>query len=119
MKGREEKISFKLARLQQLQQSLQIIVAERQRLEIEFSETERALNETKSLADEGVIYKSIGSLLIKSDKSTVMRELEEKKELLNTRISVLARQEERTREKLKEVEREVQQGLKGEGERAF
>lgn len=110
-----QSLQERLGRLQQLQQSLQIVVSEKQRLEIEFSETERALNETKTLTDDAVIYKSVGSLLIKSDKATITKELEEKKELLNTRTSVLARQEERTREKLKELQQSIQEELKTKG----
>jgi hypothetical protein len=40
---------------------------------------------------------------------------EEKKELINTRVTVLAKQEERTRERLKELQDRVQQRLKASG----
>jgi chaperonin cofactor prefoldin len=40
-----------------------------------------------------------------------MKELEERKELLNTRIMVLARQEERTREKVRELQKSIQEEL--------
>ena len=110
-----QSLQERLGRLQQLQQSLQIVVSEKQRLEMEFSETERALSETKNLADSSSIYKSIGSLLIRSDKATITKELEEKKELLSTRSSVLARQEERAREKLKELQQSIQEELKTKG----
>jgi prefoldin beta subunit len=101
----------RLARLQQLQQTLQIVITEKQRLELEFSETERALKELKGLGDEDVVYKSVGSLLIKSNRRTLIKELEERKELLNTRIMVLARQEERTRVKVRELQRSIQEEL--------
>jgi prefoldin beta subunit len=39
--------------------------------------------------------------------------LKERKELLNTRVTVLGKQEERTKERLKEVQEKLQEKLKG------
>jgi len=105
-----------LAKLQQLQQTLQIVLTQRQQLELELSDAERALTELEKLTDTSVIYKSIGSLLVKSDRQTVMKELSERKELLKTRVTVLAKQEERTREKLKELSQTIQERLKPSAE---
>lgn len=102
----------RLARLQQLQQTLQIVVAEKQRVELELSETEKAIAELKGLDDNALIFKSIGSLLIKASRGPTLKELEEKKELLDTRVIVLAKQEERAKEKLRELQRSIQEELK-------
>jgi prefoldin beta subunit len=101
-----------LTRLQQLQQTLQIVITQRQQLDLELAETERALAELDKLSDTSIIYKSIGALLVKTDRQTVLKELQERKELLNTRISVLARQEERARSKVKELQQKIQDRLK-------
>jgi len=104
-------VQEQLLRLQQLQQTLQAVVTQKQQLELELSETERALAELEKVSDDTTIYKSIGSLLIKSDRLGLLSELKERKELLNTRVTVLGRQEERAKEKLKELQEKLKERL--------
>jgi len=104
-----------LARLQQLQQTLQAVTSQKQQLEIELSETDRALGELDKINDQTPVYKSVGSLLLKSERQTVLSELKERKELLGTRITVLGRQEERTRERMKELQTKLQEKLRPAG----
>jgi len=105
-------VQEQLARLQQLQQTLQVVITQKQQVELELSDTERALKELEKLTDETAIYKSIGALLVKSNRQNVIKELNERKELLNTRVTVLAKQEERARSKLKELQQSLQEKLK-------
>jgi prefoldin beta subunit len=100
-----------LVRFQQLQQTLQAVVAQKQQLEIELSETDRAVSELEKLTDDTPVYKSIGSILVKSHRQTLLAELKDKKELLNTRVTVLGRQEERTRERIKEAQEKLKERL--------
>jgi prefoldin beta subunit len=102
-----------VARLQQLQQNLQAIMMQKQQVELEVAETDRALEEIKKTGIEDVVYKSAGPLLIKSKKDDVIKELEEKKELSNTRVMVLAKQETRVKDNLKEVENKINQMIRG------
>ncbi|MCX8153969.1 MAG: prefoldin subunit beta, partial [Candidatus Bathyarchaeota archaeon] len=74
-------------------------------------EVEQALAELQKASADAVIYKAAGSLLIKADKTKVTEELAEKKELLETRSTVLARQEERLRSQLKETQAKLQEDL--------
>lgn len=98
-----------LARLQQLQQNLQAIMMQKQQVELEIAETERALEELKKTTSEDTVYKTAGPLLVKSDRDNLIKELDEKKELSNTRIVVLGKQESRVKENLKEVENKINQ----------
>ncbi len=101
-----------LAKLQQLQQTLQVVLNQKQQLELELSDSERAFSELEKLTDDSIIYKSIGSLLVKADRPGIMKELSERKELLKTRVNVLVKQEERTRVKLNELSQSIQERLK-------
>lgn len=94
-------------KLQQAQQNLQSILAQKQHLEMEQMESDRALEELKKITDSDPAYKHAGSLLIKSTKATLIAELEEKKELANTRATVLAKQEARIKESIKEQETKI------------
>lgn len=102
-----------VARLQQLQQNLQAIMMQKQQVELEVAETDRALEEIRKTGNEDVVYKSAGPLLIKSKKDDVIKELEEKKELSNTRVMVLTKQETRVKDNLKEVENKINQMIRG------
>jgi len=104
-------VQERLLRLQQLQQTLQSVVGQKQQVEMELMEINQALNELQSLTDDAVIYKAAGSLLIKSEKTKVTTDLNERKELLNTRVAVLGKQEERLRGQLKDVQAKLQQDL--------
>ncbi len=105
-------IQQRLLTFQQRQQTLQAVWTQKQQLELELTEVEQALTELKNLAESAVIYKSIGSLLVKSKKSKVTKELKERKELLNTRISVLGKQEERLRSQVKDLQTKLQRDLR-------
>ena len=104
-----------ITRLQNLQQNLQSIMGQKQHLEMEQIETERALEVLKKTADTDAVFKSAGPLLIKSTKQNMITELEEKKELSNTRVTVLSKQEARIKENLKEVEDKIKTMLQGPG----
>jgi prefoldin beta subunit len=102
-----------VSRLQQLQQNLQAIMMQKQQLEVEMVETDRALEELKKAGADDAVYKNAGSVLIKAKKEEVTKELEEKKELSNTRAMVLGKQEARVKENLKEVENKINEMIRG------
>jgi prefoldin beta subunit len=104
-------VQERLLRLQQLQRNLQTVLAQRQQVELELGETDQALSELGTLTENAVIYKSIGSLLVKSEKSKVETELKERKELLNTRVQVLGKQEERLRSQLNQLQAKLKRDL--------
>ncbi len=106
------KVQERLLRLQQLQQTLQVVLSQKQQLELELTEGDQALSELEKLDDTTVIYKSIGSLLVKAKRPKVVTELTERKELLNTRVTVLGKQEERLRTQAKNLQAKLQQDLR-------
>ena len=104
-------VQERLLRLQQLQQTLQSILAQKQQVDIEKSEVDQTIAELQKTADDAVIYKAIGSLLVKAEKTKINTELVERKELLDTRSTVLARQEERIRSQVKDSQAKLQEDL--------
>lgn len=102
-----------IARFQQLQETLQAIVVQKQQLELELMGVDRALAELQKLSDDATVYKSVGALLLRSNRQALLSELNDRKELLNMRISVLGKQEERARERTKEAQERLQERLKG------
>jgi prefoldin beta subunit len=96
-----------LARYDQTQQNLQAVLAQKQQVELELGETEKALEELAKAGDSEAIYKFAGNLLVRVKKDEVVKELNERKELANTRKMVLAKQESRFRETLKDLQTKI------------
>ena len=101
-----------LMKLQQSQQNLQSIMTQKQHLEMEKAETEKALEELKKVADGDAVFKHAGTVLIKSTKQELIDELEEKQEMAKTRVTVLEKQETRVKESLKEQESKITEMMK-------
>ena len=105
-------VQEQLAKLQQTQQNLQMILAQKQQLGLEKLETEKALEELKKASDDDAVFKQAGTILIKSNKKDLLEELEEKKELSATKTNLLVKQEERLKITLKEQEAKIQEMVK-------
>ncbi len=104
-------IQERLLRLNQLQQTLQSVLAQKQQVEMELSEISQASSEVEKLTEDATIYKATGSLMIKAEKGKVTSELTERKDLLNTRLGILTKQEERLRAQAKDLQAKLQQDL--------
>ena len=103
-----------IGKMQQTQQNLQSILMQKQQVEMENTESDRALEELKKASDDDQVFKYAGSILIKSNKKSLIDELEEKKELSKTKTTVLAKQEERLKTSLQEQEQKIQEMLKNQ-----
>lgn len=104
-------VQERLLRMQQLQQTLQSVLSQKQQVEMELAEIGQASSEVEKLTEDAVIYKSAGSLMIRAQKTNIASELVERKELLNTRVTILTKQEERLRGQLKDLQTKLQQDL--------
>ena len=105
-------VQEQLARLQQTQQNFQSIMMQKQQLESEKHETEKALEELKKAGDDESVFKHAGTIMIKSNKKDLIDELEEHVELAKTKASLLVKQEERLKTTLKEQETKIQEIMK-------
>ena len=106
-------VQEQLAKLQQTQQNLQSILMQKQQLESQKLETEKALEELKKASDDEAVFKHAGTIMIKSSKKDLIEELEEQMELAKTKASLLAKQEERLKTTLQEQETKIQEMMKG------
>ncbi len=102
-------VQEQLAKLQQTQQNFQSILMQKQQLESEKLEIEKALEELKKASDDELVFKHAGTIMIKSNKKDLIEELEEQVELAKTKASLLVKQEERLKTTLKEQETKIQE----------
>ena len=96
--------------MQILEQKLQNLFLQKQSFQLEFSETQSALKEIENSGDE--IFKIVGQLMIKSEKSKVKEELSNKEKILDLRIKSLEKQEGFLMEELGELREEVMKIMK-------
>ena len=106
-------VQEQLAQFQQTQQNLQSILMQKQQLESQKLETEKALEELKKASDDEAVFKHAGTIMIKSNKKDLLEELEEQMELAKTKASLLAKQEDRLKATLQEQETKIQEMMKG------
>lgn len=86
-----EQSQRQMQELQMLEHQLQQFLMQRQAFQIELNETLNAVEELKKTNDE--VYKIIGEVMLKSDKETLLKELEEKKKLAEMKINSVEKQE--------------------------
>jgi len=95
-----------LEQFQAYQQQAQNVLAQRNAFSLELRDINNALDELKKTEEEKV-YKISGPLLIKSNKEEVMKELEERRDIIELRLKTLERQEAKIKEKLEELKEKI------------
>jgi len=115
-----EETQNKLVQFQQLQQQVQYLSVQRYQLEAQLKETEKALEALKGLKPkkgEAMVYRSIGSLLVKvDDLAALKKELDERKESQELRVRTLERQEKHMRDQQQELQGTLEKEIaKAEG----
>jgi len=101
-----------LERYEKLQQNLQSVLVQKQQIDLEIIEIDKALAELEKSADNVKVYKSAGTVMVSSNKADVVKDLTESKDLSNTKLSVLNKQEERLKENIKEVQTKLDESMK-------
>jgi len=102
-----------VARLQNTKQQLDFLSQQRAALENSARDMEGAIQELEAAEDDVVVYKSIGGILIKSEKAKLLGELKEQKENTDVRVATLSKQEERVKKNFDEMYAKIQDELKG------
>lgn len=95
----------KIQEMQILEQKLQNSFLQKQAFQMESAETNAALSELEKSGDE--VFKIIGQLMIKSEKSKIKEELVEKQKILELRIKSFERQEKILTEQMENLRNEL------------
>ena len=100
----------KIQEMQLLEQNLQNLLLQKQAFQMELSEAQSALKELENSGDE--VFKIIGQLMIKTDKSKIKQELSNKEKILDLRIKNIGNQEGSLIKQLDVLREEVMKGMK-------
>jgi len=103
MKDKNEKMH----EMQILEQNLQNLLLQKQAFQIELTETQSALKEIENSKDE--VFKIIGQLMIKTEKSKIKEELSNKEKILSLRTKTFEKQETSLMERLNTLRDEIMQ----------
>jgi prefoldin beta subunit len=104
-------VQERLQRLQQLQNTMQQLVMQRQRIEMEIADSNRALDALSKMEEGAKSYMSMGAVLVEKPKDEIIKELTDRKEFLDMRIKVIQKQEDKTKEKLSSLQETLQKEL--------
>ncbi len=94
-----------------LQQQLQNIMAQKEAMGVQILEIKKALDELEK-SSEKEVYKIAGPILIKSDKTGVVKELKERDEAFDARLKSLEKEEKRIRLKIEEFREKLVKNAK-------
>ncbi len=95
----------KIQEMQILEQNLQNLLMQKQAFQMEASETSAALKELEKSGDD--VFKIIGQLMIKTEKSEIKKELESKQKILELRNKTISKQEEALTSQLERIREEL------------
>ncbi len=104
-----EELKNKIAQFQAMQQQLQMIAVQKQQLAMDKRDAEEALEQLK--AAKGDVFKSVGPILMRSDKASLEGELSESMSSSDSRTRLLESQEKKVAVKAQELQKELQASL--------
>ncbi|VVB65895.1 Prefoldin subunit beta [Candidatus Gugararchaeum adminiculabundum] len=101
-----------VAEFQVLQRQLQTIMMQKQQAKVEGDEAKGALDLLKK---GGEVYMARGPILVKTSKAEAEKELGEKTKFLETRVSILDKQEEKAKGRLNELKKVLEEASEKAG----
>ena len=109
-KKEAEDLSKVLAEYESLEKQLEVILIQKNQLRIQINESKNALDELKHAHED--VYRSVGSLMIKTTKEEAEKELKDKKELMEVKLKALEKEEEKLRDVVGGLQKKLQEQMK-------
>jgi len=101
-----------LGQLEGYQQQLQLVIQQKQKVQLDLNEAKKALEELEKIDEGSTVYKTVGTLMVKTDRNRAIEELRDNIETLEVRLNALERQEKKLNERLKELTAKIQAALR-------
>lgn len=108
-------VEAKYTKYLKLRETLAAVLREKAAVEAGLAEVESVLGEVNQLSDDAEIFKMSGFVLVKASKSSIVEELNKRKEDLEIKLKVLKSQEEHLKKELERIESELRRFLQGGG----
>lgn len=101
-------VQEKINQLQAIEQNLQHLLQQRQQFQMQLMEVESAQEEIQKTEK---VYKIIGNIMVATEKSSLDKDLSEKKERVALRMKSIEKQETKLKEQAKTLREEVMQNM--------
>jgi prefoldin beta subunit len=109
-KKEAEELSRALAEYESLEKQLEVILLQKNQIKVQLGETKKALEELKHA--KGEVYRSVGSLMIKTTKEEAEKDLEDKRELMEVKQKALEKEEDKLRDVVGGLQKKLQEQMK-------
>jgi len=109
-----KEVEQEIIQYQALQNQLAALSAQRSRIETEIRTIDEALRLLEDAPEDGV-YRIAGTIMVRANRSALMKELQEKKEALDVKRKSIAKREEQLRARLLELKRKIEKALSAPG----
>ena len=107
--NKKNETAEKIQEMQILEQNLQSLTMQKQTFQLEFNEVTNAISELNKADEE--VYRILGGIMIKSDKKSLLVELEEKNKILELRVSSIEKQEQLLEKKADELRKDLTKSI--------
>ncbi len=95
-----------LKEMQGIQQNLQVLLMQKQNISVQMSEIKNALEEVTK-AENTELFEIVGTVMLKKTKDELKLSLEEKKDILDLRLTTLEKQIKRFTEDSKDIQKKI------------
>lgn len=107
----KEETQEKITQLQNLEQNINNLIAQKQQFQSQNMEIDNALSQIDGTEK---VFRIIGNIMVASSKADVKKELSEKKEIVDLRLKTIDKQEDKLRAKAAELQQDVLKEMKKE-----
>ena len=111
----DEDTRNKIVNLQNMSQTMEFLTQQKLQMETAERENNIAIEELEKIEDATPVYKSIGGILVKSEKNKLLDEKKSLKTTLEMRIKTIDQKVQRTRSNLEAMQKSLQADLKTKG----
>jgi prefoldin beta subunit len=110
---KEGSLNKQLLEYENLEKQLEVVLLQKHQLQLQLNEIKHALEELKKA--KGEVYRSSGSLMIQSNKEEAEKDLTDRRELIEVKLTALEKQEGKLRESVTSAQKDLQERLKEQG----
>jgi len=105
----DPEIRQKVINLQNLSTSLEYLTQQKLQLQTTSRDTDIAIEELEKINPDDVVYKSIGGILVKSEKNKLLDEKKSLKVTLDMRMKTIEQKLERTKSQVETLRKSIQE----------
>ena len=107
----DEEVRKKVVNLQNLSTTMEYLSQQKLQIDTSLRDTEIAIEELEKINPDDIVYKSIGGILVKSNKNTLLDEKKSLKVTLEMRSKTLNQKIERSKGQLESLRKSIQLDL--------